>query len=88
MRRRVRLDHEFAREIHTRMPVILPEEATRCLVIGRSRKREILDPYPAERMKAWPIDARVNSPQNNDPDIIVPIELESIAQTETSPQLL
>jgi hypothetical protein len=36
--------------------------------------KEILIPFPADRMKAWPIDARVSSPENNDPEIIVPIE--------------
>jgi len=34
-------------------------------------------------MKAWPIDARVNSPENNDPEIIVPIEQrEKISQLD------
>src|SRR3977135_3752635 len=27
--------------------------------------------YPADRMKAWPISARVDSPKNNDAEIIV-----------------
>jgi hypothetical protein len=26
-------------------------------------------------MKAWPIDARMNSPKNNEPEIILPTEL-------------
>jgi hypothetical protein len=34
-------------------------------------------------MNAWPIDARVNSPENNDPEIIVPIEQrEKISQAD------
>jgi hypothetical protein len=31
-------------------------------------------------MKAWPVSPRVNSPKNNDPEIIVPIEPESVAR--------
>jgi hypothetical protein len=33
------------------------------------RKRN-LGPYPADRMKAWPIGARVNSPKNDDTEIV------------------
>ena len=39
------------------------------------QETEILVPYPADRMKAWPISARVNSPKNNDAEIIGPVEL-------------
>jgi len=39
-------------------------------------------------MKAWPISARVNSPKNNDAEIIVPVEVESMSRSESSPQLL
>jgi putative SOS response-associated peptidase YedK len=56
----------FVREIHTRMPVILPEEHHDDWLSGEAGK-EILVPFPEDRMKAWPIDARVNSPKNNDP---------------------
>ena len=55
------------------MPVILPEEHHDAWLSGEAGK-EILVPFPSDRMKAWPIDARVNSPENNDPEIIVPIE--------------
>ena len=75
------------REIHTRMPVILPEEHHGAWLSGEAGK-EVLVPFPADRMKAWPIDVRVNSPKNNEPQIIVPIELESVTRTENSPRLL
>jgi putative SOS response-associated peptidase YedK len=32
--------------------------------------KEVLLPFPADRIKAWPIDERVNSPKNNDAEII------------------
>jgi putative SOS response-associated peptidase YedK len=87
MRRRIGLDHASAREIHTRLPVILPEEHHDAWLSGEAGK-EILVPYPADRMKAWPIDARVNSPENNDPEIIVPIEVASLVRPKNSPLLL
>jgi putative SOS response-associated peptidase YedK len=79
--------NELVREIHTRMPVILPEEHHDAWLSGEAGK-EILVPYPADRMKAWPISARVNSPKNSDAEIIVPVELESVSQSENQPQLL
>src|ERR1700680_4907055 len=79
--------NKFVREIHTRMPVILPEEHHDAWLSGEAGK-EILVPYPADRMKAWPVSARVNSPKNDDAEIIAPIELESVSRSENSPQLL
>jgi len=53
------------------MPVILPEVHHETWLSGEAGKK-ILVPYPADRMKAWPISPRVNSPKNNDAEIIVP----------------
>jgi putative SOS response-associated peptidase YedK len=68
------------------MPVILPEEHHDAWLFARAGK-EVLVPYPADRMKAWPISSRVNSPKNNDTEI-VPIKLESVSRSENQPQLL
>jgi putative SOS response-associated peptidase YedK len=68
------------------MPVILPEEHHDAWLSGEAGK-EVLVPFPADRMKAWPVSARVNSPKNNDAEIIVPIELQFVARPEISPQL-
>jgi putative SOS response-associated peptidase YedK len=68
--------NEFVREIHTRMPVILPEEHHEAWLSGEAGK-EVLVPYPGHRMKAWPVSARVNSPKNDDAEIIVPVEIEA-----------
>ena len=43
----------------TRMPVILQEEHHDSWLSGEAGK-EVLVPYPADRMKAWPISSRVN----------------------------
>jgi putative SOS response-associated peptidase YedK len=79
--------NEFVRKIHTRMPVILPEEHHDSWLSGKAGK-EVLVPFPADRMRAWPISARVNTPKNDDPEIIVPVEVESVAQPADFPQLL
>jgi putative SOS response-associated peptidase YedK len=79
--------NELVREIHTRMPVILPEEHHDAWLSAEAGK-EVLVPFPADRMRAWPISPRVNTPGNDDPEIITPIELESVARSEDSPQLL
>jgi putative SOS response-associated peptidase YedK len=34
--------------------------------------KELLKPFPAGQMKMWPISPMVNSPKNNDPDILTP----------------
>jgi putative SOS response-associated peptidase YedK len=64
----------------------MPEEYHESWLSGEAGKTELVR-YPADRMKAWPIDARVDSPKNNDPQIIAPIELESVARMENSAQL-
>jgi len=40
--------------------------------------KEVLVPFPAEAMRAWPISSRVNSPKNNDQDLITPVEQQQV----------
>jgi len=77
--------NEFVRQIHARMPVILPQEQSRIMIVRRSRKRGF-DPLPRQtEMKAWPDQsAGVNSPKNNDFEIVTPIETESVSLPENS----
>jgi putative SOS response-associated peptidase YedK len=49
---------EFVREIHTRMPVILPEERHEAWLSGKAGK-EVLVPFLADRMKTSPVSSRV-----------------------------
>jgi putative SOS response-associated peptidase YedK len=57
------------------MPVILPEEdhAKWSGEIEDGDLKALLKPFPADEMRLWAISPRVNSPENNDPVIIVPI---------------
>ena len=49
---------------------------------------QILVPFPTDRMKAWAISARISTPRNDDPEITILIEVESVARPEDFPQLL
>jgi len=54
------------------MPVILAEEHHDAWLTNQAGK-EVLVPFPAAAMRAWPISPRVNSPKNNDPDVFSPV---------------
>jgi hypothetical protein len=57
------------------MPVILaPRDCVRWLSEGPD-PRDLMRPFPAELMRMWPISARVNKPENDDPSIFEPIEV-------------
>jgi putative SOS response-associated peptidase YedK len=67
--------NELVAQIHTRMPVILPEEvhAKRLGEAEDGDLKALLKPFPADQMRVWIIGPRVNSPENNDQGIIDPI---------------
>lgn len=59
--------------VHDRMPVILdPDDYSRWLG-SEADPRDLLRPYPAEKMQAWPVSTRVNSPSHNDASLLEPI---------------
>ena len=63
--------------IHDRMPVILPAAAhARWLdptVREKERLQELLQPFDASSMRAYPVSPRVNNPRNDDRDCIAPL---------------
>ncbi|MGE0681240.1 MAG: SOS response-associated peptidase [Candidatus Binatia bacterium] len=64
--------------IHTRMPVILPRDAEAAW-LDRSledpaRLLPLLVPYPANNMDAYAVSLAVNSPRNDSPECIEPID--------------
>ncbi|MGA8655873.1 MAG: SOS response-associated peptidase, partial [Chthoniobacterales bacterium] len=68
--------NELVAQVHTRMPVILPEEH-HAKWLGEAVEndlKELLKPFPGENMKMWPISQRVNDPKNDDETILQPIE--------------
>jgi len=64
--------NELVAQIHTRMPVVLPEEvhAKWLREAEDADLKALLKPFPADQMRIWAISPRVNSPENNDPGII------------------
>jgi putative SOS response-associated peptidase YedK len=66
--------------IHQRMPVILPEQAWAQWLgeapASAGELRQLLRPYPAERMRVYPVSPRVNSVKNDDPSLAEPVMAE------------
>jgi len=63
--------------VHNRMPVILaPKDYDRWLDPGDQARPpvDLLRPYPAERMRAWPVSDRVGNVRNNEPALLEPLE--------------
>jgi putative SOS response-associated peptidase YedK len=68
--------NEFMASIHNRMPVILPPEAYPQWLDPAVRTRESLDPllqpFPAEKMDAYPVSTLVNNPKNDLSECVIP----------------
>ncbi len=67
--------NEVVEPVHNRMPVILePKEYDRWLDPGSIERLpvDLLRPFPAERMIAWPVSDRVGNVRNNDPELLAP----------------
>jgi putative SOS response-associated peptidase YedK len=63
-------------DIHLRMPVILPSEVEGAWLDGDAevdRLLSLLQPYPGERMSAYPVSTLVNSPMNDRQELIEPL---------------
>jgi len=69
--------NELVSEYHNRMPVMLAEEARWSWLDPQAKEAELQDllgPYPANEMKCFAVSREVNSPQNDRPEILEPIE--------------
>jgi putative SOS response-associated peptidase YedK len=67
--------NELIATIHDRMPVILPPESyDRWLSPIEPDPRDLLVSYPSAPMRMWPISTRVNTPKNDSPDLLDPID--------------
>ena len=66
--------NDLAREVHNRMPVILPSEVYEIWLDPDVRATDhllsLLAPYPPDDMEAYPVSRRVNSPSNNEPSCV------------------
>lgn len=68
------------RQMHERMPVILPRDAMKRWIDPAERAavdlNDLLVPYPEERMEAYPVSKNVNSVRNDGASLIAPVEPE------------
>jgi putative SOS response-associated peptidase YedK len=78
--------NELVDNIHDRMPLILAPSDYEEWLSDYPDPRQLMRPFPASPMRMWPVSTRVNKPENDDPDIMEPLELEgSVAQAHGLP---
>src|SRR5262245_16952958 len=69
--------NELVMPVDERMPVIIAEEHFTAWLDPKEANPAKwitpLKPYPAEQMECWPVSTRVNSPTEDDPELISPI---------------
>jgi putative SOS response-associated peptidase YedK len=68
--------NSMMKDIHERMPVILDNDDEMIWLddqFNTDKKMSILKPYPSEKMKYYPVSSLVNSPVNNNLEVINPI---------------
>jgi len=67
--------NDLVADLHHRMAVILaPDEEAAWLTADTDRAADVLDPYPAEEMRAYPVSTAVNDPSNDSPAVVEAIE--------------
>jgi putative SOS response-associated peptidase YedK len=70
--------NDLVADLHHRMAVVLePDEEETWLTGSPDEVADLLDPYPADRMSAYPVSTAVNSPANDAPALIEEVEVES-----------
>ena len=86
--------NEVVEPIHHRMPVVLdPDEEERWLRGGRGESdagngpadpealSDLLDPYPADELRAYPVPSKLGDPANDSPDVVEEVPAEEDVQT-------
>jgi putative SOS response-associated peptidase YedK len=62
--------NDLVAQIHNRMPAILEPRSYDRWLSNEPDPHDLLISYPSEHMTMWPISARVNTPENDDPSIL------------------
>lgn len=66
--------NRLLRLVHDRMPlVVAPEDQARWLDPANAQVDDLVRPFPAERMRAYPVSTRVNAARNDGPDLVAPL---------------
>ena len=68
--------NDLMASVHNRMPVILPANAYDLWLDSAERTdlQDLLVPYSAQEMIAHPVSTLVNSPMNDTPDCLKPVQ--------------
>ena len=73
--------NEIAEKVHDRMPVILERsDYSRWMEPGEPERLpvDLLKPYPAEKMRSWPVSERVGNVRNDDQELLKESEPERL----------
>ncbi|EMA53500.1 MULTISPECIES: SOS response-associated peptidase [Halococcus] len=60
--------------LHDRMAVVLSPDSERQWLAGEADGKELLEPYPAEEMRAYPVSTAVNSPANDSSELVEEVD--------------
>ena len=67
--------NELVADLHHRMAVILEADAESTWLHGSVEEAaELLEPYPAAELTAYPVSTRVNDPGNDSAELVAPVE--------------
>jgi putative SOS response-associated peptidase YedK len=64
--------NDLVADLHHRMAVVLPE-GRECEWLAAEDPRHLLEPYPADRMRAYRVSTAVNDPANDSPALVEPL---------------
>lgn len=69
--------NEVVANVHDRMPVMLEESDEETWLTGSDEEvlQGVLDPYPANQLRAYPVSKRVNNPANDSAEVIEEIDI-------------
>lgn len=67
------------RPLHERMPVILAGDDIAAFLEAPD-PRDLLQPFPGDRLRLWPVSARVNAVRNEGEDLIAPLPAPEAAE--------
>ena len=67
--------NDLVADLHHRMALVLPEEGERRWLRGSPGEvRDLLEPYPGEAMRAYPVSRAVNDPTNDSPAVVEAVD--------------
>jgi putative SOS response-associated peptidase YedK len=66
--------NELAATVHDRMPLVLSPDMWGGWLGPPETRASLMKPFPADRMEMWPVSKRVGNVDNDDPDLMKPVD--------------